>query len=224
MITAALPMAATGVLAAGVQSHGRSLLVWPELLDLAGEQLLRGVVPFGARVIAFGPVPPVGDLPVWPGKPLTSRYDIYRWRPSAGGAVPDFADSTCGCDRCHAGVQALQRAGGLTPLPALVLERGSGWRHAVVAERHTPVAVASAQLLAWPLPDVSTGAVRLVAGVAVAPGRRRAGLGGAVVERVVAGPDAAVALVAAADRPARRFFEALGWDQRGAVATYARWE
>ena len=224
MITAIRPRHASGILASGLQSHGRSLLVWPERLDPKAERLLRGVVPLGARVVAFGPPPAISDLPVWPGVPRTAPYAIYRRPVDTGEAEWNSGDCRCECRQCEAEAQRLQRAAGLTPLPASVLRNTTGWRHAVVGGRHRPVAMASAQLLAWAVSDARADTARLVAAVAVDPARRRAGLGATVVERVAAGPDAAVALVAVDDRAARRFFDALGWEPGTALATYARWE
>jgi GNAT superfamily N-acetyltransferase len=225
MITATRPRLPSGVLAGGLQSHDRSLLVWPERLDPKAVRMLRGVVALGARVVAFAPPSVTGDLPFWPGVPCTTPYAIYRRPAEAGGAEWLLgADDPCDCERCEAGVQSLQRAGGLTPLPASVLRDTTGWRHAVVGERHVPVAVASAQLLAWPVLAAGADTVRLVAAVAVNPARRRAGLGREVVDRIVCGSHSAVALVGVDDRPARRFFEASGWEHHGALATYARWE
>jgi hypothetical protein len=217
------PMVSTGILEDGVQSHGRSLLVWPDRLDHAGARLLRRLVPLGVRIVVFGPPTTAGALPVWPGQPLTCSHAVY-WRRPRAGRLTDVDGGCFDSDLCPTEIQALHRAGGVTPLPASVLRDNGGWRHAVVVDGDVPVAVASAQQLAWPLPGSGRGPARLVSAVAVAGSRRRLGLGRSVVENVAADADAAFALVAAAEGPARVFFESLGWERGNVAATYARWE
>jgi GNAT superfamily N-acetyltransferase len=202
---------------AGIQSHGRSLLVWPTELSNSGIALLREVAPLGARFVVLGDRGTAAALDVWPGEPQLTELHVFTGaRPADFAAAPKALSDGM--------VVALQRACGLTPLPANVLDDDFGWTHSAVVEGDTPVAWASAQHLDRVVPGTSASV--LVCAVAVHPNARGRGLGRSVVAGALRRPPTqpAAALVVAGDEAALRFFNALGWRDVGPTAVVGRWE
>jgi GNAT superfamily N-acetyltransferase len=204
---------------AGVQSHGRSLIVWPQSLEADGIELLRFAVPLGARIIVIGGT--LAECPIWPGEVQGRRLLVYHSSSPLGEGAP----APLPLDQETAlRVQALHRACGLTPLPLASLVSGAEWVHSFVCAAQDVVAVASLERLNYPLPG-RQAAVSLLCAIAVHPSFRRRGLGARAVEGVLtrSSTGAAIALLEANGSSSRPFFEHLGWYETGIVAETTQW-
>ncbi|MET9361755.1 GNAT family N-acetyltransferase [Streptomyces sp. NPDC006632] len=190
----------------GFQSHHRSVLTWPALIEDAGAELADAVLHSGARVLAFGsPFPDalVRDVEhetvtVWTVAPdARPAPEIPAARASTTTPVPEQ----------WIRMAALWRATGITVLADSARDHTS-WTHARRLDpRGHVIATASVQQLTCPVTE--SGARLLVCAVATSPDHRKKGAAAHCVRAVTAGRRAA-ALVEAGSQSAR-FFERLGW-------------
>jgi GNAT superfamily N-acetyltransferase len=208
----------------GVQSHGRSLLVWPQRLTSESVQVLRVLAPLGVRIVSFE----LGGLDwVWPGEPARESLWLFVGRTPGIGPSPvgeTGSEFSIGLQEVEM-VQALHRCCAITPLPADVLVGGEDWTHALHRHGGHILATASLQRLLHPVEPL-LAAPSLVCAVGVHPQWRRSGLGRRVVDQVLSRQDGspAVALVEAGNPQAAAFFQALGWRDSGRLAEVAWWE
>lgn len=191
---------------AGVVSHRRSLLVWPDLLDAADRVLLGTVLTTGARLLAFGRPLPAAVAAGVPGR----RLQVWGSPTGRPGPVRPVGIGRPGPGE-WAAVQDLHAAAGLVPLPVGARD-DPVWTHArLVRPDGTLEATASAQAL--PRPPVPGSGPTLVCGVATHPRARGAGAASACVAALSAalGPAAAIT----EDVAAAAFFRRIDWVAAG---------
>ncbi|MEU4771522.1 hypothetical protein [Micromonospora sp. NPDC023644] len=190
------------LLAPGVASHHRSLLVAPHRLAPESVDLLRKIVHTGARVLSFG-----GPLP--PSVTTVEAVRLRLWRqPSTAPPAPRGAAVRTPQPSEWEQMSALHRACGVTVLPPSAREHPS-WRHSFVQEcSRAVVATASAQRV----PDglLGAGITTLVCGVAVLARARRCGLASSCVTGLLADASGrAAAITDSTDGVG--LFGAMGW-------------
>ncbi|MEU9096817.1 GNAT family N-acetyltransferase [Streptomyces sp. NPDC048361] len=186
----------------GFQSHHRSVLTWPALIEGAGTELADAVLHSGARVLAFGvPFPDtlVGDV---------AHETVTVWTVDPDGRTP--AASATPTPEQWSQMVELWRATGITVLAGSARDHPS-WTHALCFNPLDPpghvVATASTQQLPHPITEL--GARILMCAVATSPDHRKKGAAAQCVRALTAGRRAA-ALVEAGSQSAR-FFQHLGW-------------
>lgn len=220
----AIALLAEPELAAGLQSHGRSLFVWADQVEDEGRRLLGALAPLGTRLVVFGDV---SALDVWPGMLAPSALELL-WSctgphvDGAGVADREFVAR----DAAEAdALQRLQRACALVPLPQRVLcGSDPSFTHHVIADASGPIAAASAQRLRYALPGTAQRCA-LVCCVATRADQRRRRLGRDVVNRarIASGLECAAALVEAGSGASRRFFLTCGWQPSAVPAALVSW-
>src|SRR5215471_10290380 len=108
----------------GIQHHGRSLLVWPHLLDAGSRTMLSKLLVTGARVLSLSDrlprcldrmVPEPVPLGVWHGKPDEPQESMPTEVPNAQ-------------EWKH--LVQLWRDSGITPLAEHLARADPRWRHA----------------------------------------------------------------------------------------------
>lgn len=202
----------------GIQSHGRSVIVWPTLLDESGVALLRCLVGFGIRIIVFGEVK---ECPIWPGEIEGEYLHVLAYFPSVGliGSKQYSISNTIIHD-----VQTLQRECSLIPLPKSVYKNPIGWRHNALYSDNILVASASLQQLRY-TPDATTCPTSLLCSVAVSPYWQRKGLGRGIISGLLdsANTPTVIALVEMHSNRSLSFFEKLGWIKTNQKATFVQW-
>lgn len=228
MTTAPAVPGTTATLAPGVETHRRSLLVWPTLLDDSASALLRVIATTGARLLVFDEQLPAELTGGMPPVALTSWCDDTAPGPDGVAGTRDPNAGAPGSSRWSE-IVALHRECGLVPLPPAV-RAASEWRHTWLADgsHDRPdgrsdgglLAAASMQQVANPIGPA--GARHLVACVATRPAVRRRGAAArcvAAVRAAAGGPCAAIT----ENRAAARFFEHVGWRRYQTVWLY-RWQ
>lgn len=194
----------------GVQSHHRSLLIWPDLVADENWPDVRQLLYTGARILCLGrPMPgaestvlPAVTLDVWgggrsaepAGEPDTSAAGHAEWRQ----------------------LTELWEQVRLTPLPPTA-RLDPAWRHARLHRSGRLVASASVQHLAAPLGE--SGARLLICSVACDPAARRSGAARQCVQALTARRGEAAALVEPGTG-SDRFFARLGWQPVGNAYLY----
>lgn len=228
MTTAPVVPGTTAALAAGIETHRRSLLVWPTLLDDSAAALLRVVATTGARLLAFDEPLPAELTGGMPPVALTSWCDDTAPGPDTMAGNREPSAGTPGGSRWSE-IVALHRECGLVPLPPSV-RAASEWRHAWLADgshdqpdaRSGGDVVATASMQQVTNPIGPAAARHLVACVATRPAARRRGVAArcvAAVRAAAAGPCAAIT----ENRVAAGFFEHVGWRRYQTVWLY-RWQ
>ncbi|GAA0674445.1 hypothetical protein GCM10010193_29210 [Kitasatospora atroaurantiaca] len=209
---------------AGVQSHHRSLLLWPDLLDGAGWSRVRPLLHTGARILSLGRPLPDGESAALRAVPLEVwGADAPDGPP--GGAACDVPGPACdvpgpACDVPGPAewqqLAALWQQAGLTPLPPTARDDPS-WSHARIHRDGRPVAAAGAQQLLAPLGE--SGARLLVCSVVCEPAARRTGAARRCVQALTAGRGGAAALLEPGSG-SDRFFAGIGWRPVGRAYLY----
>jgi len=195
---------------AGVQSHHRSLLLWPDVLDGTGWSGVRPLLHTGARILSLGRPLPDGESAALQAVPL----EVWGGRTPAG--PPEGADSDVPGQAEWQQLAALWQQAGLTPLPPTA-RADPAWSHARIQRNGRPVAAASAQQLLAPLGE--SGAGLLVCSVACEPAGRRTGAARRCVQALTAGRGEAAALLEPGSG-SDRFFAGIGWRPVGSAYLY----
>lgn len=199
---------------AGVQSHHRSLLIWPDLVADADWPDVRLLLHTGARILSLGRPMPEAESAVLPAVELQVWGGSAPARPagaSAGG--PDTSTARPGEWR---DLTALWEQAGLTPLPPTA-RLDPVWSHARLRRAGCLVASASVQHLAAPLG--SSGARLLTCSVACDSAERRTGAARQCVQALIARRGEAAALIEPGTG-SELFFARLGWQPVGSAYLY----
>lgn len=199
---------------AGVQSHHRSLLIWPDLVADGDWPDLRRLLYTGARILSVNrPMPAAESAPL-------RAVELAVWghgttAGTAGGPADGPDTSTAGpAEWQH--LTALWQRADLTPLPPTT-RLDPAWRHARLRRAGRLVAAASVQRLAAPLGE--TQARRLICSVACEPSARRSGAARQCVQALTDTPGEAAALLEPGTG-SDRFFARLGWRPVGRAYLY----
>ncbi|WP_202232086.1 hypothetical protein [Actinacidiphila reveromycinica] len=193
----------------GIQSHQRSLLVWPDLLGAAGAAWVGSLLFTGTRLLSLG-----APLPV-PARRAPQPVRLAVWGGPGAEAPPQGVWTQTPDRPCWERMTGLWTAAGLTPLPPSA-RSAADWRHAGRGQGTELAGCASAQQLMAPLG--ATGARRLVCSVVSDPARRRTGVARACVRAVAGGAGAAALLEPGSGSD--RFFAALEWTPVGDAYFY----
>jgi hypothetical protein len=192
----------------GVQSHHRSLLVWPDLVSGVDEAALRLLVHTGARVLALG-----GPLPATCVDRL-QPVELSLWTGRSGAASSSGVNTTTPTTTEWRQMQRLWHDNRLTVLPDSARD-DPDWRHARAVHDGEMLACASIQRLAAEV----DGARALVCGVAARVDRRRTGHAHRCVAALLP-PGEPVAAVLEPGSGSDGFFTRIGWQRTGPVFLY----
>ena len=194
----------------GIVSHGRSVLVWPELAGPVSDGLVKQLITKRVPFIVLGPRSAVGISNVV-CHPLTILA-VRREGPEMSGNDVQCIESV----HLEGGevekIWALHDRCGIKRLPDNIYQSPS-WTHQILWENHSIIATASLQFL----PIDWAGQYRrvsLLCGVAVMPERQGAGLGRRIVERTTGVTRTDVFAFTEKDS-STLFFRSLGWDRAG---------
>ena len=194
----------------GIVSHGRSVLVWPELVGSSLKVLLEHLITERAPLIVLGPRSAVGISNVV-CHPLSILAIRRRVQERSGHEVQ--RTSTLRLKEGDAKrIRDLHKQCGITPFPNNVYESPL-WTHQVIWENRSVIAAASLQFLPidW---TAQCRRVSLLCGVAVSPERQGVGLGRRIVDKTTWVANTDVFAFTEKDS-STQFFRRIGWVPMG---------
>jgi hypothetical protein len=205
----------------GLQSHGRSLLVWPDALDdAAARDAVRTIAGFGARVLWLGPPRDIDRM--LPGS-VRRTLPVHRRRhpePALGPVRRLGARSVA----MHTRIIELQRSRGITPLPvhafADVAHGAAEWDHWVIEKDGDLLAVIQRQMLNRPFPGAGPE-LALVCGLAVRAGHR--GFGRVLLEHAAASDGTGSAICISEPGLSTDYLIHQDWQLTGATVELVAW-
>ncbi|HDR7799687.1 TPA: GNAT family N-acetyltransferase [Bacillus tropicus] len=204
----------------GIQSHGRSIIVWPKLLDDESTFFLRALVGYGIRMIVFGEAI---ELDIWPGK--IEPYDLQVMQINNLHSNYTTHKQTIESKTIF-DLQNLQRECGLTPLPDFVYNNQKDWQHHMIYADQSIVATASLQKMKYSIASIEEP-VSLICSVLVKPEYQHNGFGRTVVKDILkkSSTPSSIALVESSkDSNSLGFFEDLGWKKTMDKAQFIQWK
>jgi hypothetical protein len=209
----------------GLQSHGRSLLVWPEALeDASSREAVRAIAGFGARILWLGSPRDIDR--VIPGA-VKRTLPVHRRRhprPAAERAPVHLL--TARSAAVHAHIVELQRSRSITPLPvhafADATHGAAEWNHWVIEQDGTILGIIQRQLLARPFPGVGTE-LSLVCGLAVRADCPARGLGRALLEHAAASDGTGSAICISEPDQSTDYLVRQDWELTGSTVELLLW-
>ncbi|MFS0752930.1 GNAT family N-acetyltransferase [Oceanobacillus sp. 1P07AA] len=203
----------------GLQSHGRSIIVWPSLINNCEIDYLRRIVGFGCRIICIGGK--IKSLPIWPGEINVHDLCVMKYRKSTMNNCK--LNTHYYTKEMIKRVQSLQRSCCITPLPKEVYFNDDIWKHSIVIDQEVVKASGSIQLLKN---KVNSSKITLVCGIAVDNICKQKGFGGRIVKDLVRQSKTSelLAFVENDNKVAKGFFNKLGWEQSSEVVQYSYWK
>jgi GNAT superfamily N-acetyltransferase len=208
-----------------LQSHGRSMLIWPDVLDDAtATEAVRTIIGVGARVIWLGSPRDIDR--VIPGV-VRRTLPLHRRRHPRPDAEPvPVRRLEARSATTHARIVQLQRSRSITPLPAHAFADtaygAAEWDHWVIERDETLVGVIQRQILKRPLPGVGTE-LALVCGLAVRADAASRGFGRALLEHAAASDGTGSAICISDPDLSTEYLIRQGWELTGATVELVAW-
>lgn len=208
-----------------LQSHGRSLLVWPEALDDAvARQAVQAIVGFGARVLWLGRPADIDRL--LPGAFRRTLPVHRRSRPQPELAEAPVGRLACRSAGTHARIVELQRSRGITPPPIHAFTEArhgaAEWDYWVIEQDGALAGVIQRQLLRRPVPGAGPD-LALVCGLAVRPDFASLGYGRALLEHAAASAGTGSAICLSEPEHSTKYLIGQGWELTDATVELVGW-
>ncbi len=208
-----------------LQSHGRSMFVWPDALDdAAAREAVRTILGVGARVIWLGSPRDIDR--VIPGAARRTLPVHRRCNPQPDAEPVPVRRLGIRSAAMHARIVQLQRSRSITPLPvhafADVAHGAAEWDHWVIEQGEALVGVIQRQMLKRPLPGAGTE-LTLVCGLAVRADAVSRGLGRALLEHAAASDGAGSAICISDPDLSTDYLIRRDWELTGATVELVGW-